>query len=106
MYLVHARFRIEPPAEVPVALRELARRSLKADDGVEHLSVHPHPPHQFTLGFYLLSDSLREAEDHTRRVCARLLADARWLPPARLLSVGVPLVAPALLGDWPGTPSR
>ncbi|KFG71160.1 hypothetical protein [Streptomyces mutabilis] len=99
MYLVHARFRIASPAGVPDLLTELARQSLRVDDGVEHLSVHPHPPHQFTLGFYLLSQSLRDAEDHARRVCIRLLADAHWLPPTRLLSVGVPLAPPALLDE-------
>ncbi|GAA3942602.1 hypothetical protein GCM10022244_58090 [Streptomyces gulbargensis] len=104
MYLVHARFHIAPPSGVPDLLKELARQSLRADDRVEHLSVHPHPPQQFTLGFYLFSQSLREAEDHARGVCTRLLSDARWLPPARLLSVGVPLIPPALLDEWPGAP--
>ncbi|MEU7278976.1 hypothetical protein AB0A69_09395 [Streptomyces sp. NPDC045431] len=101
MYLVHAHFELVPPHEVPGVLRELARSSLLPSDRVEHLSVHPRSPHAFTLGFYSTAGSLAEAESGATAVCRRLLAEARWLPPARLTRVGVPLIAPALLGDWP-----
>ncbi|MFC9813697.1 hypothetical protein ACFVJM_16705 [Streptomyces virginiae] len=91
MYLVHARLRTVPPAEVPDDLREAVRAALCPRDRVEHLAVHPQSAEHFTLGFYLLSGSLREAERHAESVCRRLLG-ARVLPPARLLDVGVPLM--------------
>lgn len=90
MYLVHAHLRTVPPTEVPEDLREAARAGLRPGDRVEHLAVHPQSPDLFTLGFYLLSDSLEEAERHAESVCRRLLG-ARALPQARLLGVGVPL---------------
>ncbi|MFD6229975.1 hypothetical protein ACFWFZ_24340 [Streptomyces sp. NPDC060232] len=91
MYLVHARLRTVPPAHVPDDLRETARAGLRPRDRVEHLAVHPQSAEHFTLGFFLLSDSLEEAERHAESVCRRLLG-ARALPPARLLDVGVPLM--------------
>ncbi|MFJ4865258.1 hypothetical protein [Streptomyces sp. NPDC088748] len=96
MYLVHARLRTVPPAEVPCDLRETARAGLSPGDRVEHLAVHPQSTEHFTLGFYLLSDSLEDAERHAESVCRRLLA-ARSLPAARLLDVGVPLMPMPLL---------
>lgn len=91
MYLVHARLRTVPPAEVPDDLRDTARAGLRPRDRVEHLAVHPQSAEHFTLGFYLLSDSLDEAERHAESVCRRLLG-TRALPPAHLLDVGVPLM--------------
>ncbi|MCJ1680588.1 hypothetical protein MTF65_25210 [Streptomyces sp. APSN-46.1] len=91
MYLVHARLCTIPPALVPDDLREAARAGLAVRDRVEHLAVHPQSAHHFTLGFYLLSDSLEEAEQRAEAICLRLLG-ARVLPPARLLGVGVPLM--------------
>ncbi|GLX18375.1 MULTISPECIES: hypothetical protein [Streptomyces] len=99
MYLVHARLRTVPPAEVPDDLREAARTGLCPADGVEHLAVHPQSADLFTLGFYLLSDSLEEAEQHAESVCRRLLA-ARALPESRLLGVGVPLMPVSLPDRW------
>jgi len=98
MFLVHARFEVLEPAEVPLDIGSLIRNSLVQRDAVEHLSVHPLPPRHFVLGFYLLSESLAEAEAGTEVICRRLLGDRR-LPPATLLSVGVPLLAP-LIGEW------
>ncbi|MEU9234556.1 hypothetical protein [Streptomyces subrutilus] len=91
MYLVHARLRTVPPAEVPGDLRQAVRAGLRPADRVEHLAVHPQSAEDFTLGFFLLSDSLEEAERRAAHVCRRLLT-ARALPDARLLGVGVPLV--------------
>lgn len=91
MYLVHARLRTVPPAEVPDDLREAVRAGLRPGDRVEHLAVHPQSAGHFTLGFYLLSDSLEAAERHAESVCHRLLG-IRALPRARLLGVGVPLL--------------
>ncbi|MFE0579283.1 MULTISPECIES: hypothetical protein [unclassified Streptomyces] len=96
MYLVHARLRTVPPVEVPDDLREAARAGLRPRDRVEHLAVHPQSAEHFTLGFYLLSDSLEEAERHAESVCRRLLG-ARALPAARLLDVGVPLMPVSLM---------
>ncbi|APU40829.1 MULTISPECIES: hypothetical protein [unclassified Streptomyces] len=95
MYLVHARLRTIPPAHVPDDLRETARAGLRPRDRVEHLAVHPQSAEHFTLGFFLLSDSLEEAERQAESVCRRLLG-ARALPPARLLDVGVPLMPMAV----------
>lgn len=97
MFLVHARFEVLSLSEVPGDISELARSALTVADRVEHLSVHPVPPRHFVLGFYLLSDSLAQAEEWATTVCRRLLEDPS-LPAARLLSVGVPLVAPLLSG--------
>ncbi|MEV6676169.1 hypothetical protein AB0N09_04780 [Streptomyces erythrochromogenes] len=96
MYLVHARLRTVPPVEVPDDLREAARAGLCPRDRVEHLAVHPQSAEHFTLGFYLHSDSLEEAERHAEAVCRRLLG-VRALPSARLLDVGVPLMPVSLL---------
>ncbi|MBZ9596524.1 hypothetical protein K7B06_15685 [Streptomyces erythrochromogenes] len=101
MYLVHARLRTVPPVEVPDDLREAARAGLRPRDRVEHLAVHPQSAEHFTLGFYLLSQSLEEAEQHAESVCRRLLG-ARVLPTARLLDVGVPLLPMALLEQRSG----
>ncbi|MFJ3977946.1 hypothetical protein [Streptomyces sp. NPDC090021] len=86
---------------VPHDLREAARAGLRPRDRVEHLAVHPQSAEHFTLGFYLLSASLEEAERHAESVCRRLLG-ARVLPPAHLLDVGVPLMPPALLEQRSG----
>lgn len=98
MFLVHARFEVSESAEVPLEIGPLIRDSLVQSDAVEHLAVHPLPPRQFVLGFYLLSESLVQAEAGTEVICRRLLNDG-LLPPATLLSVGVPLL-PLLLGGW------
>ncbi|MGW9070462.1 hypothetical protein ACWGQT_13610 [Streptomyces yangpuensis] len=87
--------------EVPDDLREAARAGLRPRDRVEHLAVHPQSAEHFTLGFYLLSESLEEAEQHAESVCRRLLG-ARVLPTARLLDVGVPLLPMALLEQRSG----
>ncbi|MEU5150880.1 hypothetical protein NRK68_15055 [Streptomyces yangpuensis] len=87
--------------EVPDDLREAARAGLRPRDRVEHLAVHPQSAEHFTLGFYLLSQSLEEAEQHAESVCRRLLG-ARVLPTARLLDVGVPLLPMALLEQRSG----
>ncbi|MFB8398608.1 hypothetical protein [Streptomyces yangpuensis] len=87
--------------EVPDDLREAARAGLRPWDRVEHLAVHPQSAEHFTLGFYLLSQSLEEAEQHAESVCRRLLG-ARVLPTARLLDVGVPLLPMALLEQRSG----
>ncbi|MFC9587175.1 hypothetical protein ACFVJ8_30715 [Streptomyces yangpuensis] len=87
--------------EVPDDLREAARAGLRPRDRVEHLAVHPQSAEHFTLGFYLLSESLEEAERHAESVCRRLLG-ARVLPTARLLDVGVPLMPLALLEQRSG----
>ncbi|WP_235439098.1 hypothetical protein [Streptomyces yangpuensis] len=87
--------------EVPDDLREAARAGLRPRDRVEHLAVHPQSAEHFTLGFYLLSESLEEAERHAESVCRRLLG-ARVLPTARLLDVGVPLMPMALLEQRSG----
>ncbi|WP_412077220.1 hypothetical protein ACLF6K_20490 [Streptomyces xanthophaeus] len=96
MYLVHARLRTVPPQELPDDLREAARAGLKPGDRVEQLAVHPQPAGHFTLGFYLLADSLEAAEGRAESVCRRLLG-ARALPVAQLLDVGVPLMPVSLL---------
>ncbi|MFF7298390.1 hypothetical protein [Streptomyces sp. NPDC008265] len=101
MYLVHARLRTVPPTEVPDDLRETARAGLSPGDRVEHLAVHPQSAEHFTLGFYLLSDSLKEAELRAEAVCRRMLG-ARVLPRARLLDVGVPLMPLSLLEQRTG----
>ncbi|MFD3698597.1 hypothetical protein ACFWUZ_21005 [Streptomyces sp. NPDC058646] len=97
MYLVHARLRAAPPHELPDDLREAVRAGLDPADQVEHLAVHPQRAGHFTLGFYLLDDSLEAAERHAESVCRRLLG-TRVLPAARLLDVGVPLM-PLSLSD-------
>lgn len=95
MFLVHARFEILKCLEVSPAIRQLARAALVLDDQVEHVAVHLVPPRHFVLGFYLLSDSLAQAEATAEEISRRLLDDTR-IPPAELLDVGVPLIAPLL----------
>ncbi|MFG2750630.1 hypothetical protein [Streptomyces xanthophaeus] len=91
MYLVHARLRTAPPQDLPDDLREAARAGLRPGDRIEHLAVHPQPPGHFTLGFYVVADSLEAAEERAESVCLRLLG-VRALPAAQLLDVGVPLM--------------
>ncbi|MGC5342516.1 hypothetical protein ACPXCE_07685 [Streptomyces sp. DT24] len=97
MFLVHACFGTPKSYNAPAELLELVQHALVPSDQVEHVSVHPRPPRYFVLGFYLLSDSLAQAEERTEAICRRLLDDPR-LPPATLLSAQAPLVAPLL---WP-----
>ncbi len=98
-------------SSMPVCGRSLRRKSPttcakrprgpEPGDRVEHLAVHPQSAEHFTLGFYLLSDSLEEAELRAEAVCRRMLG-ARVLPRARLLDVGVPLMPLSLLEQRTG----
>ncbi|MFE0629366.1 hypothetical protein ACFW3D_20700 [Streptomyces sp. NPDC058864] len=102
MYLVHAHLELPPGEELPQNVKALVRSSIVPRDRVEHVAVHPVPPSELTLGFYLLAGGLDEAEERALRVCRRLLCDVDQLAAARLTGAGVPLMPLAFLPRRPG----
>ncbi|MFF3615588.1 hypothetical protein [Streptomyces sp. NPDC002580] len=92
MYLIHAHLELPSGEEPPVNIKVLVRSAIVPRDRVEHISVHPLPPSELILGFYLLAARLEEAEERTVRVCHRLLRDVPQLALARLTGAGVPLM--------------
>ncbi|MER5474680.1 hypothetical protein ABZX90_38890 [Streptomyces sp. NPDC002935] len=92
MYLVHTHLQLPSGDELPQNIRALVRSAIVPHDRVEHVAVHPTPPSQLTLGFYLLAGSLDEAEGRAVRVCHRLLCDVPQFASARLTGAGVPLM--------------
>ncbi|MER5381847.1 hypothetical protein OG788_07560 [Streptomyces sp. NBC_00647] len=92
MYLVHTHLELPSGEELPQNIRALVRSAIVSRDLVEHVAVHPTPPSHLTLGFYLLTESLDEAEERAVRVCHRLLCDVPQLATARLTGAGVPLM--------------
>ncbi|WP_405915967.1 hypothetical protein [Streptomyces sp. NBC_00728] len=95
MYLVHTHLELSSGEELPQNIRALVRSAIVTRDRVEHVAVHPAPPSELTLGFYLLAGVLEEAEARSVRVCRRLLRDVPQLATARLTGAGVPLMPSA-----------
>jgi len=91
MYLVHAHLDLPPGEQLPLDIRTLVRSAITADDGIEHVAVHPRRPRELTLGLYLLSDTLGEAEQRAVDVCGRLIREVPQLTSARLIGAGVPV---------------
>ncbi|MGW7264234.1 hypothetical protein [Streptomyces sp. NPDC054842] len=92
MYLVHAHLELPGADELPPGIRVSVRRAIVPADRVEHVAVHPRPPRGLTLGLYLLSGALEEAEERALRVCERLLCAMPELAGARLTGAGVPVL--------------
>lgn len=77
---------------------ELVLPQVRAGGGVEHVSAHFPLPREPVLGFWLLADTLREAETRTRNLCERALETTAELSGWTLLRAEAPLLAPAALG--------
>ncbi|MGW0118815.1 hypothetical protein [Streptomyces sp. NPDC003327] len=95
MYLVHTELlnRKEDlciPQDLALLLRALAH----PDDGVEHVVVHPRAGRGLTVGVYLLSERLRDAEETAARLCGRAVAGTGPLPGWRVGRSEAPLLAP------------
>ncbi|MFE9862861.1 hypothetical protein ACFYPZ_08830 [Streptomyces sp. NPDC005506] len=79
---------------IPQNLADLLRDLARPDDGVEHVVVHPHPGRGVTVGVYLLSDRLREAEETAARLCGRAVTEIGPLSGWAVGRSEAPLLAP------------
>ncbi|MFE4699774.1 hypothetical protein ACFRIC_22140 [Streptomyces sp. NPDC056738] len=92
MYLVHTYLELPYGDEPPPNIRTLVRAAIVPRDGVEHVAVHTVSAVELTLGFYLLADTLEEAEERAVRATRRLLRVVPQLAGARPTGAGVPLM--------------
>ncbi|WP_424217675.1 hypothetical protein ACN20G_36540 (plasmid) [Streptomyces sp. BI20] len=110
MYLIHARLRAPSDTTGSVLPVDAAARALdtaRAEEAVEHVSAHPRAVPDPVLGFFVLADSLAQAEERVARVCGRLLGEHAGLRGWTLVRAEAPLLAPmgqGLLGPG-GSPS-
>jgi hypothetical protein len=96
MYLIHVRLSAPVGAPERPDMAAIISSFAEEDDGLEHLSVHPHLPMGVTLGFFLLAASLAGAEDSAVRVARRALEGHPGLRGYRLVTAGAALVP----GPW------
>ncbi|MBW5482325.1 hypothetical protein [Streptomyces bambusae] len=108
MYLIHAQLRAPFGDPLPCDAARRALAAARPDDRVEHVSAHaraePHP----VLGFFVMANSLSEAEGRIAQLCLRLLREHGELAGWALVRAEAPLVAPlgqGLLGP-PAIPSN
>lgn len=95
MYLVHVG--LHAPALIPSDLTALVRGHIRPEDGVEHVSVHPHALPRPVIGVYLCAPALAVAEEQARLVCERVLARCPRLAGWSLAAAEAPLLAPELI---------
>ncbi|THA88219.1 hypothetical protein E6R61_26805 [Streptomyces sp. LRa12] len=104
MYLVHAQLTAPPGGCLPA---DVARRALalaRTGERVEHVTAHPHAIPNPVLGFFVVAESLFEAEELVAVMCRRLLNTHAQLRGWALLGAEVPLAAS--LGHGPLGPTE
>lgn len=94
MYLVHALVQARPGAALPADTRSLVLAHAREEDGVEHVSVHPHALPHPVLGLYVQARNLADAESRATALCRRVLTNCPEFDGWSLLSAQAPLVAP------------
>ncbi|MGW0391587.1 hypothetical protein ACWDYJ_11945 [Streptomyces sp. NPDC003042] len=95
MYLIHAGFRAPSAGgQLPPHTADIIRSLADAQDPVEHISAHPDALPDPVVGFFLVADSLNEAELRTEALCRRALDEVQALRGWTLARLGAPLVAP------------
>lgn len=100
MYLVHTELlNRKVDLCIPQNLADLLRALAHPDDRVEHVVIHPRPGHGVTVGVYLLTERLRDAEETAARLCGRAVDAIGPLPGWRVGRSEAPLLAPYGLDD-------
>ncbi|GGU81759.1 hypothetical protein GCM10010260_12800 [Streptomyces filipinensis] len=86
MYLVHARLESDEHTEIPAGTVDLLTRSATPDDQLEHVVMHTHGDPGPVLGFFILAQSLEEAEGVAASLCQRVLDENAELHRFRIAS--------------------
>jgi hypothetical protein len=89
VYLIHARLVAESGDVPPESAAEAVMQCALPEERVEHVTAHPLAASGPTLGLFLLSASLAEAERSAHAVCTRALETARELRGFRLVTCQV-----------------
>ncbi|MFI1162588.1 hypothetical protein ACH4UM_03020 [Streptomyces sp. NPDC020801] len=96
MYLIHVRLKgPDGTAERPDLAAIITSYAERAE-GLEHVTVHPSPSGDVTLGLFLLADSLATAEERSARLVRRAVAGHPRLCGFRVLQAETVLVP----GPW------